>query len=151
MSVDLILTNSRRFQVELGADPYASLLEAIRNAELKGARPLRVNAHDWLTVADIAARLGKSRELVRRWATGLQGPGNFPPPLNPDSLTNFFSWTEVSAWVRRYTNYGPETRDDPVLVAMNLALQLRSIAPRITRLDAVVNCILPEEGGSLTK
>lgn len=144
MGTDLILTNSDRLQVEFGSDPYDSLLDAIRDAEAQGTHPVRVNAHDWLTLADISARLGVSRELVRLWSIGKQGPGRFPPPLNPDSLTNFFSWTEVHSWVRRHTDYGTDTREEPVLVAMNLALQLRSMGPQITRLDAVLRCILRE-------
>jgi hypothetical protein len=151
VSAELIVSNQRRIRVELGPDPYASLLEAIRVVEENGVCPLRVNANDWFTLADISARLGVSRELVRLWSIGQQGPGRFPPPLNPDSATSFFSWVEVSAWVRRHTTYGPITNEEPVLIAMNLALQLRSMAPRITRLDTVVNCILREEGGSLTR
>jgi hypothetical protein len=151
VSTELIVSNYRRIRVELGSDPYASVLEAIREVERNGVRPLRVNAHDWLTLADISARLGVSRELVRLWSIGQQGPGRFPPPLNPDSATSFYSWAEVSVWVRRHTRYGPETLDEPALIAMNLALQLRSMAHRITSLDAVVNCILRQEGGSPTR
>jgi hypothetical protein len=111
VSAELIVSNQSRIRIELGPDPYTSLLEAIHVIEENGARPRRVNAHDWLTLADIGARLGVSRELVRLWSIGRQGQGGFPPPLNPDSATSFFSWAEVSAWVRRHTAYGPMTND----------------------------------------
>ena len=141
---ELLVTNSRSLTVVThDADPYASILAAVRNAERDGCRPVRVNAGDWMTLADIAARYGISREIVRLWSTGTQGPGNFPPPLNPGCLTSFYSWREVSTWIDRHTRYGMANRDDPALVAMNLAIQLRSMAQRINA-DVVVRTILRE-------
>jgi hypothetical protein len=115
------------------ADAIAS---AVRDVEAAGLRPLRVAAEDWVTLADIAARIGRSREIVRLWSIGQQGPGGFPPPLNPGRDTSFYSWAEVCPWLRRRMGYDlPD--EEPVLVAMNLTLQLRQLAPRLTRMDIV--------------
>jgi hypothetical protein len=141
MSADLILPGSLRVPVELGDSPYDAILDALQRCEADWRRPVRLDADDWLTLADIAARTGVSRELVRLWSIGKQGPGRFPPPLNPARDTKFYSWWETSAWIRRHTTYDPCDHPEPVLVAMNLALQLRRMRDKISRLDAVLECI----------
>lgn len=119
---------------------------AILEIENAGLRPMRVQSRDWMTLEAIAIRLGRSREIVRRWSTGETGPGGFPPPLNPGSATNFFSWHEASKWVQRYTRYSVEDIGNPLLIAMNHALQLRRLASQFTRrdLDTLVAQIVTE-------
>jgi hypothetical protein len=60
--------------------------------------------------------------------------------LNPGSETSFYSWAEVAPWLRRAGYDVPS--EEPVLAAMNLALQLRHLAPRLSRIDAVLACAL---------
>jgi hypothetical protein len=139
--VDLILPGSHRLPVELGAQPYDDVLDAIQKAEAAGHRPRRLAADDWVTLQDIAWRAGCSREIVRLWSAGQQGPGTFPPPLNPDCETRFFSWAEAGRWLKRHTRHDPGPMAEPVLAAMNLALQLRRLAPYVSRLDAVKETI----------
>jgi hypothetical protein len=118
------------------ADLAEAVTAAVHDVESAGLRPVRVATGDWVTLADVAARIGRSREMVRLWSVGRQGPGAFPPPLNPGCDTSFYSWAEVVQWLRRRLGYDlPD--EEPVLVAMNLALQLRRLAPRIARMDAV--------------
>lgn len=117
-------------------DLAEAVTSAVRAVESAGLRPVRVVTGDWVTLADVAARIGRSREIVRLWSIGRQGPGGFPPPLNPGCDTSFYSWAEVGQWLRRRLGYElPD--EEPVLVAMNLALQLRRLAPRVSRMDAV--------------
>ena len=117
-------------------DLAEAVTAAVHDVESAGLRPVRVATGDWVTLADVAARIGRSREIVRLWSVGRQGPGAFPPPLNPGCDTSFYSWAEVVQWLRRRLGYElPD--EEPVLVAMNLALQLRRLAPRIARMDAV--------------
>ncbi|MDQ7902919.1 hypothetical protein RB614_00090 [Phytohabitans sp. ZYX-F-186] len=117
-------------------DLAEAVTAAVRDAESAGLRPVRVATGDWVRLADVAARIGRSREIVRLWSVGRQGPGGFPPPLNPGCDTSFYSWAEIAQWLRRRLGYElPD--EEPVLVAMNLALQLRRLAPRIARMDAV--------------
>lgn len=107
-----------------------AVANAIRRTERAGLSVLRVDADDWVTIADIARRVGRSREAVRLWSLGLLGPGGFPPPLNPGRETSFFSWTEVGRWLERV---GFDLADEePVLAAANLAVQLRALIPRLT-------------------
>jgi hypothetical protein len=120
--------------------PAAELIRAVALAisevEAAGLRVVRVDDRDWVTLADVAARIGRSREAVRLWALGRQGPGGFPPPLNPGMDTTFYSWAAVSPWLRERMGYDlPD--DEPVLVATNLALQLRALAPRIREMHLI--------------
>lgn len=109
---------------------------AVRDLETAGLRPTRIVTGDWVTLADVASRIGRSREIVRLWSVGRQGPGGFPPPLNPGCETSFYSWAEIRFWLRRRMGY--ELPDgEPVLVAVNLALQLRRLAPRLSGTDAI--------------
>ena len=117
-------------------DLAEAVTAAVRDVESAGLRPVRVAAGDWVTLADVAARIGRSREIVRLWSVGRQGPGGFPPPLNPGCDTSFYSWAEIVQWLRRRMGYElPD--EEPVLVAMNLTLQLRRLAPRISAMQAV--------------
>lgn len=142
VTADLVFAGGSRMPVELGPDPYRSILWAVQDCEAAYRRPVRLDAGDWLTLADIAARCGLSREIVRLYSIGQQGPGGFPPPLNPGRDTRFYSWYETSAWIRRHTAYLPPGVDqEPVLVAMNLALQLRNLMPRVSRPEVVLECV----------
>src|SRR5512139_3293083 len=56
-----------------------AIASAVRSLETAGVTPVRVLDQDLLTLADVADRIGQSRESVRRYATGARGPGGFPP------------------------------------------------------------------------
>jgi hypothetical protein len=109
---------------------------AVRLVERMGLRALRVDADDWVTVNDVAQRIGKSRETVRLWSLGRLGPGGFPAPLNPGRDTTFYSWAEVSRWLT--TRAGVDLPDeDPTPAAANLVLQLRALLPRVPAAGAL--------------
>lgn len=111
----------------------AAIESAVRDVESVGLRPMRIDDENHVTLGDIADRIGRSREIVRLWSVGRQGPGGFPPPVNIGD-TSFYSWAEVSVWLRERMGFNvPEV--DPVLVAANHALQIRTLAPRIQRTD----------------
>jgi hypothetical protein len=116
------------------ADAIASAALAIESA---GLIPLRILDEDVLTLADIADRIGQSRESVRRYATGERGSGGFPPPLNPGREgTVFYRWSEVVPWVREHL--GLDVPDsDPVLVMANLVLQARRFRDRVPHVSAL--------------
>lgn len=108
-----------------------SLAEAIAAAVMEledvGLLALRVVDQDLVTLADIADRVGQSRESFRRYATGDRGPGGFPPPVNPArDGTVFYRWSEVAPWIQ--TKLGVEVRsEDPALVLGNLVIQARRL------------------------
>lgn len=125
-------------EAETLADAIASAVRALDEA---GLVALRVLDQDLLTLADIAQRIGQSRESVRRYATGERGPGNFPPPVNPAREgTVFYRWSEVAPWIRR--NLGLEVPDtDPALVVANLVLQARQHRHRVPHITALTKLL----------
>jgi hypothetical protein len=56
-----------------------SAIREVREARI-GARVLRVDECDLVTPSEIARRIGRSRQLVAQYISGLRGPGGFPPP-----------------------------------------------------------------------
>lgn len=117
---------------------------AIREVESVGLRVLRVDNDDWVTLGDVALKVGRSREVVRQWATGHTGPGGFPLPANLRRYTTFYSWAEVLWWLREQRKFDIPG-EEPTLVAANLAVQLRALLPRVPRPGAILD-LLRESG-----
>lgn len=120
------------------ADAIAS---AVRDVEAAGLRVLRVLDEDLLTLADIADRAGRSRESVRRYATGVRGGGGFPLPVNPGrDGTVFYRWSEVAPWLRDRLGVDvPEV--DPALVVADLLLQVRQHRNHIPHMSALTDLL----------
>lgn len=104
------------------ADAIAS---AISDIESVGISVLRILSNDLVTLQDIAERVGRSRESLRRYTTGERGSGGFPPPVNPmREGTSFYRWSEVVGWLRG--NLGLDLPDvDPEIIVADLLLQAR--------------------------
>jgi hypothetical protein len=86
----------------LGASIKDAILTAIQNVRDAniGADVLRVDYCNLVTQADIARRLGRSRQLVHQYINGSRGPGGFPAPVCEicDGST-LWSWCEVAGWL----------------------------------------------------
>jgi hypothetical protein len=121
------------------ADAVAS---AIRDVESVGFTVVRVLDEDLWTLGDIADRIGRSREAVRRYATGVRGPGGFPQPVNPGREgTTFYRWSEVGPWLRDKLGLDiPDT--DPALVVANLLLQARQHRHRVANMSALTQLLV---------
>ena len=121
------------------ADAIAS---AVRDIESAGLTVARVLDQDLLTLADIADRIGQSRESVRRYATGQRGPGGFPPPVNPErDGTVFYRWVEVAQWLRE--RLGADVPAvDPALVVANLILQARRHRHNVAHVSALTDLLV---------
>jgi len=119
-----------------------AIVEAVRAIETAGLIPLRAVDQDLVTLADIADRIGQSRESVRRYVTGTRGPGGFPPPVNPAREgTLFYRWSEVAPWVREYL--GAKVEDvDPAVVVANLVLQARQLWERVERASVFAELLI---------
>ena len=75
------------------------LVEAIMDA-VPEAFVLRLD-HDLVSVSDIAARTGRSRESVRLLVDGKRGPGGFPPPVGTvGNGIRIWPWASVLIWLR---------------------------------------------------
>jgi predicted DNA-binding transcriptional regulator AlpA len=111
-----------------------AVMTAVRDVESVGLQPVRIEDDDSVTLGEVADRIGRSRETVRLWATGKQGPGGFPPPVNPGRKTLFYSWAEVAPWLRQQIGLNiPEV--EPVLALANHYLRTRSLEQRVNQPD----------------
>jgi hypothetical protein len=114
-----------------------AVVSAVRDLDAVGLPAVRVfEDDDIVTLAMIADRVGRSREAVRLWSVGRTGPGGFPGPSVFHIHTAYYRWSEVVPWLRERMGM-PVPDSEPVLAAVNLALQLRAMAPRVSRMDAV--------------
>ena len=65
-----------------------------------GADVLRVDYCNLVTQADIARKIGRSRQLVHQYMTGERGPGAFPMPACAiTEKVPLWFWCEVAYWL----------------------------------------------------
>ena len=80
-------------------DAILSAIDNIRNAGI-GADVLRVDYCNLVTQADIARKIGRSRQLVHQYMTGERGPGGFPMPACAiTEKVPLWFWCEVAFWL----------------------------------------------------
>jgi predicted DNA-binding transcriptional regulator AlpA len=120
----------------------SSLGEALSSAiyaveSVPGLRVRRVEPDDLVTMAEIAQRLGRTRESVRLLVAGERGPGNFPAPVSHLRHRNrLWRWSDIAAWA------GESEADDlaqaRLIAAINAALELRTAAPDLAETDRAI-------------
>jgi len=112
-----------------------ALVTAIVTVEraVPGVRVVRVAPDEYVTLAEIARRSGRTRESVRLLATGDRGPGDFPPPAARAAERNkLWRWAEVAGWFA--ARLGEQVAvPAPALSAVNGLLQARAA---LAQLDA---------------
>jgi hypothetical protein len=76
-----------------------SAIANVRKANI-GSDVLRVDYCNLVTQADIARKIGRSRQLVHQYILGLRGPGGIPPPVCElyDGQYLWY-WCEVAFWL----------------------------------------------------
>lgn len=100
---------------------------AIRDIEsVGGLSVIRVEPDDLVTLAEIAERVGRTRESVRLLASGERGSGGFPTPASHlRARSRLWRWSEVAAW------FGSDEEMERArsTAAVNAALELRRLRP----------------------
>lgn len=80
-------------------DAILSAIRDVRKAQI-GADVLRVDTSNLVSQADIARRIGRTRQLINQYISGVRGPGGFPPPACAISEGSpLWDWCEVAAWL----------------------------------------------------
>ncbi len=76
-----------------------AILSAIDDLEqLKGVEVIRITDAGLVSLADIAARAGRTRENARLLVSGTRGPGKLPKPVtNPHNRHQLWRWSESRA------------------------------------------------------
>ncbi len=106
---------------------------AIRGVEsVPGLRVVRIEPDDLVTMAEIAERMGRSRESVRLLIQGARGPGGFPAPASHlKAKSRLWRWSEVSAWANEISSQ-IDSHAAMVIAAINAALTLRVNTAHLT-------------------
>ena len=94
-----------------------------------GADVLRVDECHLVSQAEIARRIGRSRQLVHQFMTGERGPGGFPPPAcQIADRAPLWAWCAVSQWLATNNLLRPDVSRNAVVVeAINYALERRRL------------------------
>ncbi len=103
-----------------------------------GATVLRVDQCNLVTQAEIARRIGRSRQLVHQYITGGRGPCGFPPPAcHITEGAPLWYWCEVALWLSEHDIIKEEdSREAQDLAIINSALELawqRKVSPEETK------------------
>ena len=89
------------------------------------ARVIQVDDCNLVTQAEIARRMGRSRQLVHQYMTGERGPGGFPPPVcHIMDRAPLWQWCAVSFWLASHNMLRPEESWNAAVVeAINNVLE----------------------------
>ena len=106
-------------------DAILSAIEDIRKANV-GVDVFRVDYCNLVTQAEIARRIGRSRQLVHQYMYGERGPGGFPPPVcGIVDEVPLWRWCEVAHWLRQNNMVKEEVfRDAEEIETINMVLDL---------------------------
>jgi len=110
------------------ASLHEAVLSAVSDLEsIEGVFVLRLADAGLVSMADIAARTGRTRESVRLLISGERGPGGFPPPVtDPRSRYRLWRSDEVESWFRVHlASPLSGATDDHIRAAINASLELR--------------------------
>ena len=104
-----------------------AVLSAVGDVESVGELSVtRIADAGLITMAEIAARVGRTRESIRLLVAGKRGPGGFPPPAtDPRSRYRLWRAGEVEHWMKAHLGEAFEWREDLFLTALNLGLEFR--------------------------
>jgi hypothetical protein len=107
-------------------DAILSAIDNIRKAGI-GADVLRVDYCNLVTQADIARKIGRSRQLVHQYMTGERGPGAFPMPACAiTEKVPLWFWCEVAYWLWENNLVKEEVlRDAKEVETINSVLDLK--------------------------
>jgi hypothetical protein len=113
-----------------------AILTVVADLEKAGFHAVGFDNQDFMNLADIGRKTGRTRESVRLLAAGKRGPGGFPAPVT-GGATPLYSWAAVREWFRaHYEDEAAFTSDvdADTLAAADLLLRARFLAPNVSDL-----------------
>ncbi len=116
----------------------AAVLSAIEDVEaaVPGVRTVRVLPDEYVTLAEIAQRTGRTRESARLLSIGERGPGASPPPAARGAERNkLWRLPEVAAWFASALGEPAHLAPPPAQRAANALLDLRASTTELGRAE----------------
>lgn len=83
------------------------------------AQVIAVGPSVLVTAADVAQRIGRTRQNITQLASGTRGPGGWPLPVNPDSRAPLWEWGRVALWLN--ANLDTDIPDSEIESALTIA------------------------------
>lgn len=100
-----------------------AIFSAIRDVHRAGCEVARIEPDDYVTAAEIARRVGRTRENIRQLVLGLRGAGDFPRPVaGLKTRSPLWRWTEVARWFSRRNLLDRPARNEENLNAATVAV-----------------------------
>lgn len=130
----------------------AAVLSAIKDVEVAvpRVRVVRVLPDEYVTLAEIAQRTGRTRESIRLLSIGERGPGGFPPPAARGAERNkLWRWAEVAAWFASALGEPAHLAPPSAQRAANALLDLRASIAQLSR--AELSSMRQELGGLIRR
>jgi transcriptional regulator with XRE-family HTH domain len=124
-------------------DAILSAIKDVRQANV-GAVVLRVDNCELVTQAEIARRIGRSRQMILQYINGNRGPGGFPAPeCHLAEGAPLWAWCAVSSWLAKNDIIRPEAKwDATVVAAINATLDVhRQHAEHPELLEEIERCV----------
>ena len=130
----VFLTFSRN--AESLKDAILTAIQDVCKANI-GADVLRVDTCNLVTQADIARKIGRTRQLVHQYMMGVRGPGSFPAPVcDITEGAPLWYWCEVAYWLWQNDMIKEDVlREAQEVAVINSFLELayqRQIEPELT-------------------
>jgi predicted DNA-binding transcriptional regulator AlpA len=122
-------------EAETFADAVLTAAEAVE-AAVPEARVVHLAPDELVTMAEIAARTGRTRESVRMLISGDRGAGDFPTPATHfKRRQRMWRWQEVAAWFAQRSDdieLVGDVATAEFITAFNAGLQWRAAHQRIS-------------------
>lgn len=115
------------FEREAGSFLDAAL-GALKEVIALGFEPLAIE-DEFVSMADIAERTGRTRQSISMLVAGRRGPGGFPRPVAGNVRSPLWHWADVVAWFESQAD-GTTMLEDPLstITAINGVLANRVLA-----------------------
>lgn len=123
----------------------AAIMSAIDDVRrIKGVSVLRIEPDDLVNMSEIAARLGQSRESIRKYINSERCSGDFPAPIsNVTGRSMRWRWNEVAKWLIANGKLAdnPTLREATLVSKLNAALELRRLTTSKRELREVLQLV----------
>ena len=132
-------------------DFESAIISAIQQVEQSGLNlwVQRVEPSDLVTSAEIARRLGRSRQSVQQLISGTRGEGDFPlPAAGVTAKTMLWSWQEVTLWFLKHGKLKDNTVHEKAVIIkqVNESLESRKNEMHLENINRITKLLKKRTG-----
>ena len=134
-------------------DAIISAIKDVKKA-IVGTEVVRIDECNLVSQSDIARKIGRSRQLVHQYMTGVRGPGEFPAPAcEVTDGAPLWYWCEVANWLWKNDMIKEvDLRDAEEIDAINTVLDMersrKANPPLIEEVyRSITQCLEPGKTG----